>query len=175
MLHILGGAENSRICIMKAFPGAALVTLLLFSSPAIAAGQTSDHHMKMPMSDKPAHFKPMLSAYTAKHSFLVKLTKLPDPIPYQKYFTLHFAVFDGQHPDKRLADAQLKLFAGMRHGMKHGFAHGMQSAPKISDKTGAITVDGMYFHMMGKWTLKATVSEGGKQDVAYFDLPCCGK
>ena len=160
---------------MNPLPGSALATLLLLCSPALAAGQMSGHHMKMPMADKPAHFKPALSAYTAKHAFLVKLTGLPHPIPYQKYFALRFAVFDGHHPDKRLAGAKLKLFAGMRHGMKHGFAHGMQSAPKISDQGGAITVDGMYFHMMGRWTLKATVSAGGKQDVAYFDLPCCGK
>ena len=119
---------------MNPRPGSALATLLLLCSPALAAGQMSGHHMKMPMADKPAHFKPALSAYTAKHAFLVKLTGLPHPIPYQKYFTLRFAVFDGHHPDKRLARAKLKLFAGMRHGMKHGFAHGMQSAPKISDQ-----------------------------------------
>jgi hypothetical protein len=140
------------------------------TAPAIATD-----HMSMPMSDKPAHFKPTVSAYTGNHQFLVKITDLPNPIPYQKYFTLHFAVYDGHHPDKQLSDAHLTLFAGMRHGMKNGFAHGMQSSPKIGENAGAITADGMYFHMMGKWTLKATVKEGGKQGVAYFDLPCCGK
>jgi hypothetical protein len=129
------------------------------TAPAIATD-----HMSMPMSDKPAHFKPTVSAYTGNHQFLVKITDLPNPIPYQKYFTLHFAVYDGHHPDKQLSD-----------GMKNGLAHGMQSSPKIGENAGAITADGMYFHMMGKWTLKATVKEGGKQGVAYFDLPCCGK
>jgi hypothetical protein len=116
-----------------------------------------------------------VSAYTGNHQFLVKITDLPNPIPYQKYFTLRFAVYDGHHPDKQLSDAHLTLFAGMRHGMKQGFAHGMQSTPKIGENAGAVTADGMYFHMMGKWTLKVAVKEGGKQGVAYFDLPCCGK
>jgi hypothetical protein len=29
--------------------------------------------------------------------------------------------------------------------------------------------------MMGAWTLKATVQQDGKADVAYLQLPCCGK
>ena len=129
----------------------------------------------MAMSDTPVHFKPKLSAYTDNYEFLVKMSGLPSPIPYQKYFTLHFAVYDGQHPDKQLSDAHLTLLAGMRHNLKHGFAHGMQTAPKIGNKAGDLTVEGMYFHMMGKWTLKVTVNEGDKQGAAYFDLPCCDK
>jgi hypothetical protein len=121
----------------------------------------------------PAHFTPKRSAITTNHQFLIKLAKLPDPIPYQKYFTLGFTIYDGNDPTKQLKDAHLSLFAGMRHGMPHGFAHGMQSTPKIVDTNGTLTAEGMYFHMLGKWTLRTTVTEGGKQDVAYFDLPCC--
>jgi len=149
------------------------VVIGLVNITPISASDTD--HMSMPMSDKPAHFEPTLSAYTANHEFLVKLTGLPNPIPYQKYFTLHFAVFDGHHPDDQLNNAQLTLSAGMRHGMKNGFAHGMQSAPKIAAKPGAIISEGMYFHMMGRWTLKVTVTDGERRGIAYFDLPCCGK
>jgi hypothetical protein len=155
----------------KAFVAALAFGLLVVAPVAVLAGD----QMPMSMSDAPAHFKPTLSIYTAKHEFLVKLTSLPSPIPYQKYFTLRFAIYDGHHPDKRLPDAKLALSAGMHHGMKHGFAHGMQSAPKIAGKDGTFTVDGMYFHMMGKWTLNVTVTQAGRHDVAYFDLPCCGK
>ena len=151
---------------------AALAIGLLAAAPV---GTRAADNMPMSMSDGPAHFKPTLSAYTTNHDFLVKLVKLPSPIPYEKYFSVGFAVYDGHHPDVQLTDAHLALYAGMRHGMKEGFAHAMQSSPKIDDKQGKLTVSGMYFHMMGKWTLKATVTDKGKKGIAYFDLPCCGK
>jgi hypothetical protein len=124
-------------------------------------------------SEKPADFTPKLSAYTTNHKFLVKLTNVPDPIPYQKYFSLGFAIFDASDPTQPLQQAHLNLFAGMRHGLTHGFAHGMQSSPTLVDKGGMVTADGMYFHMLGKWTLRATVTDRGEQGIAYFDLPCC--
>ena len=130
--------------------------------------------MKMPM-EGPAHFAATRQAYTKNHDFLVKLVTLPQPIPYEGYFDLRFAVYDGHHPAKPLTDADLTILAGMRHGLKHGFAHGMQSSPKVAKSNGEFTVSGMYFHMMGPWVLKMTVSEGGKEGVAYFRLPCCGK
>lgn len=131
--------------------------------------------MKMQMSDAPAHFKPTRSAYTTDHRFLLRLVSLPKPIPYQKYFSVRLAVYDGHPPHKRLTDARVDVTAGMRHGRKHGFAHGMDSSPKLSSKKGIVTAEGMYFHMMGPWILKATVDREGKKSVAYFRLPCCGK
>ena len=173
------GTEVQNVCLGAAFIvglfdmkiafaiGLALVGLFaIVPTPGRAMDQ-------MPMSDAPAHFKPTLSAYTASHEFFVKLIGLPDPIPYEKYFSLRFAVFDGRHPDNQLANASLTVLAGMRHGIQNGFAHGMQSSPKIATKDGIVTADGMYFHMMGKWTLAVTVKQAGQQGVAYFDLPCC--
>lgn len=131
--------------------------------------------MSMPMGDTPAHFAPTREAYTDNHVYLVKLVGLPHPIPYQRHFTLKFAVFDGRNPgSKALGDATLSLHAGMRHGMTKGFAHGMNSTPRVKMEKGEIAVRGMYFHMMGKWTVKVTVSRGGRRGTAYFDLPCCG-
>ena len=130
--------------------------------------------MAMVTRDTPAHFRPTLSAYTTNHKFFVKLFKVPDPIPYQKYFTLRFAIYDGHDPSNPLRQARMTLFAGVRHGLKHGFAHGMQSSPELVDKNGTIDAEGMYFHMQGRWTLRATVTDGNEQGVAYFDLPCCG-
>lgn len=100
---------------------------------------------------------------------------MPQPIPYEKYFELRFAVFDGQHPDKELKDAKLAVAAGMRHGLKTGFAHGMQSAPKLAETGGEFTLSGMYFHMMGPWVIEVKVEEGGKHGTADFRLPCCGR
>jgi len=150
---------------------AALTAAALTSAPIRAASHMS---MSKSMSDTPAHFKPKLSVYTTNHDFLIKITSLPHPIPYQKYFSMKFSVYDSHQPNKLLPKAKLKMFAGMRHGLKHGFAHGMQSAPKIGDKNGVFPINGMYFHMMGKWTLKVTVSDHGQKGIAYFDLPCCG-
>ncbi|MGH7659824.1 MAG: hypothetical protein ACRENA_02760 [Vulcanimicrobiaceae bacterium] len=128
--------------------------------------------MKMP--ENPAHVDPTRQAYTTNHQFLVKLISLPRPIPYEKYFKVRFEVFDGANPSRPLPNARVVVFAGMRHGMKSGFAHGMESSPKVSRKNGVVTVSGLYFHMMGPWTLQTTVHNGGKEGVAYFDLPCCG-
>lgn len=139
--------------------------------PALA--QMSGMDMSMPM--KPAHFAPTRQAYTTNHDFLVKLVSVPNPIPYQKYFTVRLAVYDGHRPWHKISDARVSVFAGMRHGMTHGFAHGMQSSPKLLASGGVTTVTGMYFHMMGPWTLQTTVRRGGEVGVAYFQLPCCAQ
>jgi hypothetical protein len=153
---------------------AAVLTALVVQALAADQGEMKTP-MNMPMSDAPAHFKPTRSAYTEHHLFLVKLLAVPTPIPYEKYFTIRLGVYDGAAPHKKLSDAALEVYAGMRHGMKTGFAHGMNSSPKVATEDGVVNVSGMYFHMMGAWTLKATVKEGDKEDVAYFQLPCCGK
>jgi hypothetical protein len=140
-----------------------------------SAAESGHSKMAMPMADEPAHFEPTRAAYTTDHRFLVKLVSLPSPIPYEKYFTVKLAVYEGHEPHHKVTSARLAIFAGMRHGMKHGFAHGMQSSPKLAEHHGVVTVSGMYFHMMGPWVLKATVHEAGKSSVAYFKLPCCGR
>jgi hypothetical protein len=156
------------------FPAIAAM-LAALAVPAVAADQDETKMpMNMPMSDAPAHFKPTRSAYTEHHQFLVRLLSVPAPIPYEKYFSIRLGVYDGAVPHKQLSDATIVIEAGMRHGMKTGFAHGMNSSPKVASERGIVSVSGMYFHMMGAWTLKATVTEGGKEDVAYFQLPCCG-
>ncbi len=153
-----------------------LMTAALFAStgPVFAQSNSMSSSMHMSMPEGPATFAPTRQAFTTNHELLVKLITLPSPIPYEKYFTIRFAVYDAAHPMVQIPSANIQLFAGMRHGLKHGFAHGMQSAPKIVDHGGVFTISGMYFHMMGPWTLKVTASGGGKNGVAYFQLPCCG-
>jgi len=150
-----------------------ILLLAALAAPVVAAA--GDVNMSMPMADAPAHFRPTREAYTDNHQFLVKLLAVPSPVPFEEYFTLRFAVYDGHDSTKKLSGAVLKVSAGMRHGMKQGYAHGMESAPKITGKDGVFTVSGMYFHMMGAWTLEASVEEGGKRGIAFFQLPCCGQ
>jgi hypothetical protein len=164
---------------MSRFARLAFALLIALGGPALAqsGGMSHSGGMKMPteMAHGPAHFQPTRQAYTSNRQFLVKLLAVPQPIPFEKYFDLRFAVYDGHHPQTLLPDATVTIAAGMRHGLKHGFAHGMESSPKEADKSGVITVSGMYFHMMGAWTLKLTVRQAGKTGTAYFRLPCCGK
>lgn len=160
------------------FKVVALGATLIFG-PMVVSAHSAEMKMQpavmdMHMSDKPAQFAPTRSAYTRNHEFLVKLLVVPHPIPFEKYFNVRFAVYDGHHPSKEFHDAHLALFAGMRHGLKHGFAHGMQSSPKIRERHGVFRISGMYFHMMGPWVVKVTVKKGKETGVAYFRLPCCG-
>lgn len=158
------------------FRSTAILVMATFLAAAIPVyAQTNGMNgMNMSTPEKPAHFAATREAYTTNHQFLVKLISLPNPIPYEKYFRVRFEVFDGSNPSQRLPNANVAVFAGMRHGMKTGFAHGMESSPKVSERDGVVTVSGMYFHMMGPWTLKTTVHNGGKEGIAYFNLPCCG-
>jgi hypothetical protein len=165
-----------------AFAVAAL--LALRPAAAFAAGTniqgtnmqgTNMQGMNMPMNEGPARFPVPPQIYSSHKLFLLKLEAIPKPIPFEKYFTISFAVYDGHHPQKRLSGAKVTIFAGMRHGLSHGFAHDMQSSPKLSEKAGIVSASGMYFHMMGRWTLKVTIRDGGKEDVAYLKLPCCDK
>jgi hypothetical protein len=155
----------------RSFSFACLAAALL----ACAAPMAGAAGMDMEMSGAPAHFAPTRSAYTTDHRYLVKLVSLPDPIPYEKYFSVKLAVYEGHAPHKKLGDAQVQVVAGMRHGMKHGFAHMMESDPKLASAAGEVTVSGMYFHMMGPWIMEVTVNDGGTPSVAAFKLPCCGK
>jgi hypothetical protein len=145
------------------------------AASAAGEGAGSMGNMKMPMSEGPATFKPETQAYTTNRAFLVKVVTLPDPIPYEKHFAMTFSVYDGRHPERRLPGAEVHVTAGMRHGQKTGFAHGMQSTPKVERKGGVDTVSGLYFHMLGRWTLQVDVQNGDERGTAYLDLPCCAQ
>ena len=150
-----------------------VAAILLTAAIPVSAQMNGMGGMKM-SSEKPVHFDPTREAYTTNNQFLVKLISVPNPIPYEKYFRVRFQVFDVKLPSRPLPHARVAVFAGMRHGMKNGFAHGMESSPKVSEHDGIFTVSGMYFHMMGPWTLQTTVHDRGKEGIAYFSLPCCG-
>jgi len=152
---------------------ALFASILVAGAIAPAAAQMQGQMQGMKMSEAAATFAPTRVAYTTNHELLVKLLAVPKAIPYEQYFTLRFGVYDPSNPNVLLTNAQLQIYAGMRHGMKTGFAHGMQSSPRVVDNAGVFTVSGMYFHMNGPWTLKMTASSGSKEGVAYFQLPCC--
>ena len=124
-------------------------------------------------SNSPGMAAPTPEAYTADRQFLVRLLTVPKPIPYEKYFSVAVGVYDANNPARRLSDVQLEVVAGMSHGLGQGFAHTMQTAPKIEVRDGVATVSGLYFHMMGSWTMEVTVHKRDEASAAYFQLPCC--
>ena len=128
-------------------------------------------HMKKESSD----FEPTREAFTENKDFLVKLVDLPDNIPLKSHFSMGFQVYDGRSPDKKLKDTKLEFSIGMRHGMNDKFAHGMNSEPEVISKPQLTLVNGVYFHMPGKWTIAVSVSEGERVGTAWFDIPCCTK
>jgi hypothetical protein len=155
--------------------------VIAWATPFLAACATAPRPMAgMNMSDMriPVAVQPVAAptrqAYTGHHVFLIELRSVPRPIPFERYFMLQLAVFDGRRPGQALPDAHLTIAVGMRHGLKQGFVHGMESTPRIVAKRGVFTVTGMYFHMMGPWILKVDVHGDGRKGTAYFTLPCCG-
>ncbi len=148
--------------------------LTAISAPNVFASETMPAAVHdLPMSKVPTEAIIENQAYTTNHLFLIKLLSIANPIPFEQYFDLQFAVLDGKNPTQRISDAKVKIFAGMRHGLKHGFAHGMQSSPQVLANGGVYSVSGMYFHMLGEWTLEITVTKNGQEGSAYFQLPCC--
>ena len=123
------------------------------------------------MSAEPA--TPTAEAYTADRQFLVRLLSVPKPIPYEKYFSVAVGVYDANNPARRLSDVQLTVVVGMSHGLGQSFAHTMQSSPKIEIRDGVATVSGLYFHMIGPWTMEVTVRMRDEESAAYLQLSCC--
>jgi hypothetical protein len=126
-----------------------------------------------PISAEPVQSAPAAEAYTTDHQFLVRLLSVPKPIPYEKYFSVALEVYDASNPVRRLSDLQLGVVAGMSHGLEQGFAHTMQASPQVEVRDGVATVSGLYFHMMGAWTMEVTVRRRDEESAAYFQLSCC--
>jgi hypothetical protein len=155
------------------FIAASLLTIAPAWTQSNSPAQQSTDRTAQPMSAGPAQSTAATEAYTADRQFLVRLLSVPKPIPYEKYFSVTVGVYDANNPARRLSDVQLAVVAGMSHGLAQGFAHTMQSAPKIEARDGVATVSGLYFHMMGSWTMEVTVRMRDEESAAYFQLPCC--
>lgn len=162
------------LSVVSACAALGVATVAYATASSEPMGNMNMPGLAMPMpGESPA--QPGRQAYTSNHAFLIKLRSFPRPVPFEKYFAVQFAVYDGRNPGKGLIDAHLTVTAGMRHGVSEGFAHGMQSTPRILAKGDLFTVSGLYFHMAGPWTLKVDVERKGQTGTAYFTLPCCAQ
>ena len=157
---------------VELFIAASLLTIAPAWTQSNSA-QLRSAYRTAPIAAQPVQAVPTVQAYTADRQFLVRLLSVPKPIPYEKYFSVAVGVYAANNPARHLSDVQLAVVAGMSHGLGQGFAHTMQSAPKIAVRDGVATVSGLYFHMMGSWTLEVTVRMRDEESAAYFQLPCC--
>lgn len=165
--------QQTALSIVAAWTAMCVATAANSGAPASEMAGMKMSGMSMAAEGQPG--EPTRQAYTSNHAFLVKLHSIPRPVPFEKYFAIKLAVYDGRHPTKLLPDAHLSITAGMRHGLKHGFAHGMQSTARVQASGGVYTVSGLYFHMAGPWTLEVNVERAGQKGTAYLTLPCCGQ
>jgi hypothetical protein len=97
---------------------------------------------------------------SAKGVYTVSYQPTPDPIPMNELFALDFAVRAAGKaaPD----DTTFALKATMP---EHG--HGMQTEPVVTKKgAGLFHVEGMKFHMMGRWQLDLTLGGSAGADTA---------
>ena len=155
----------------------ALAVVLLTAMVIVPARATETSPLDrqgMASKEIPVAQIPRREVYTDNHIFLVRLLTIPGQIPFEKYFDVQFAVFDGKTPVQHTQDIEVSVFAGMRHGLRKGFVHGMESSPRVLANEGVFTVSGLFFHMMGPWDLEIHIVKDGREGVASFNLPCCG-
>lgn len=81
---------------------------------------------------------------------------------------LHAWIVSVETPDGRPADVRQLVFDG---GMpQHG--HGFDTKPQVTDQLGpgVFRVDGVRFHMAGRWQIRVDAAADGAADVALFDV-----
>ncbi len=88
------------------------------------------------------------------------------PIPRGETFSIDAWVFAADAPDKPRADVSLAVDAAMP---QHG--HGMNRVPRIESLGGGrFRIDGLLFHMPGKWELYFDVGRGALTERAQADV-----
>jgi len=130
-------------------------------------GGTMDHHHHHhgdAGSDKPDKDYSR-TRNTDGGSFKVTFIPKPDPIPYNKHFTMEIKV-EGAKDPKISAKIVLKVDAGMpthQHGMNTE-----AKVKKVSDNK--FEVEGLLFHMRGYWELTVDIEADGKKEKAIFSI-----
>ena len=131
-----------------------------------------------------AHAKPDANEVPADQSgegkteggeFLVKYKPSPNPIPFQKHFTMELEVYDAKDTSKPLEGVSIDSVKAVMPAHNHG----MKVKPEIKEVSpGKFTVEGMRFHMQGPekdglWVLEAVVNHNGRIDQTKFEFQCC--
>jgi hypothetical protein len=99
-------------------------------------------------------------------SFYVVYTATPDPVPLNQLFRLDVAVY--QEPSRSPAAANTEILV---RGWMPEHEHGMNLIPEIRPLgSGRFAVEGMLFHMPGRWQLEVEVRRGTVAERVTFEI-----
>lgn len=98
--------------------------------------------------------------------FHVEYRPRPDPIPLNELFGLSVRVYEGSDRARPAADATVTVDARMP---EHN--HGMTLEPRVvSEGEGRFRVEGLLFHMPGRWELYVDITRGTEMERATFEV-----
>lgn len=99
-------------------------------------------------------------------SFYVVYSPTPDPVPLNQLFRLDLAVYEGDNHSRPAADTELLV-----RGWMPEHEHGMSLVPEVHPLGGGrFAVEGMLFHMPGRWQLEVDVRRNGAAERATFEI-----
>lgn len=99
-------------------------------------------------------------------SYVVHVAPAPGELPDNEDFELRVWVSNAAAPNEVAREVKLAVDASMP---EHG--HGMNRTPKISrGESGEFVVQGMLFHMTGRWELYFDVTAGARTERAQVDV-----
>jgi hypothetical protein len=103
---------------------------------------------------------------TDEGSFRVTYKPSPDPIPLNEHFSLGVGVTPYAESDSLPEGLTIEAEAIMPE-----HAHGMTVQPEVGDRGhGSFEVEGMLFHMPGKWEIYIDVMHNGVTETAVFPV-----
>lgn len=109
------------------------------------------------------------SLTSSEGNYIVAYTTDPAPLPLNEPFSINVTVRSAQQPSRPVENISLDVDGRMPH-----HRHGMNRQPRIVDHgDGTYLIEGMLFHMPGRWELYFDITRGGiterAQDVIFLD------
>ncbi len=99
-------------------------------------------------------------------TYVLHVSPAPAELPDNEPFRLEVWIADAARPHEIARDVELSLAAAMP---EHG--HGMNRVPKATKRDdGSFLVEGMLFHMTGRWELYLDVTRGAVTERAQCDV-----
>jgi hypothetical protein len=103
---------------------------------------------------------------SAGGAFYVVYSPTPDPVPLNQLFRLELAVYEGGRRSRAASDVEVRV-----RGWMPEHEHGMNLVPEVHPLgNGRFAVEGMLFHMAGRWQLEVEVHRGGAMERVLFEV-----
>lgn len=113
----------------------------------------------------PAELDTAASRMTCSGLYCVSFTSVIEPIPINRIhnWTVHVETTDG----RPVNNAEISVSGGMP---QHG--HGLPTRPRVTQHlgNGDYVVEGLKFHMTGRWEIRFDISSGGQSDSVAISL-----